>query len=111
MASAAEGYPFVPPEWAPSVFVPLTGLVLPAVAMATLFTYIEKVRRNFSSSGNRKYGGGDGVGGGDFDRGDADDGHADSPARSCTATAVALHEFCSVPLACPAPACANKLEY
>ncbi len=58
----------MPPEWAPSVFVPLTGLVLPAVAMATLFTYIEKVRRNFSSSGNRKYGGGDGVGGGDFDR-------------------------------------------
>lgn len=42
VASAAEGYPFVPPSWAPSLFVPLTGLVLPAVAMATLFTYIEK---------------------------------------------------------------------
>ena len=44
LASAAEGYPFVPPEWAPSVFVPLTGLVIPAVAMASLFVYIE-VRR------------------------------------------------------------------
>lgn len=42
VASAAEGYPFVPPSWAPSLFVPLTGLVLPGVAMATLFTYIEK---------------------------------------------------------------------
>ncbi|KAG2442953.1 hypothetical protein HXX76_003028 [Chlamydomonas incerta] len=42
VASAAEGYPFVPPSWAPSVFVPLTGLVLPAIAMATLFVYIEK---------------------------------------------------------------------
>ena len=42
VASAAEGYPFVPPSWAPSVFVPLTGLVLPGVAMASLFVYIEK---------------------------------------------------------------------
>jgi photosystem I subunit 8 len=42
VASAAEGYPFVPPAWAPSVLVPLTGLVLPGVAMATLFSYIEK---------------------------------------------------------------------
>ncbi|KXZ56369.1 hypothetical protein GPECTOR_1g327 [Gonium pectorale] len=42
VASAASGYPFVPPAWAPSVFVPLTGLVLPAIAMATLFVYIEK---------------------------------------------------------------------
>ncbi|GIL43345.1 hypothetical protein Vafri_1116, partial [Volvox africanus] len=42
VASAAEGYPFVPPAWAPSLFVPLTGLVLPAIAMATLFVYIEK---------------------------------------------------------------------
>jgi len=42
VASAAEGYPFVPPAWAPSVFVPLTGLVLPAVAMASLFVYIQK---------------------------------------------------------------------
>ena len=25
VASAAQGYPFVPPSWAPSVFVPLTG--------------------------------------------------------------------------------------
>lgn len=41
IASAAEGYPFVPPAWAPSVFVPLTGLVIPAVAMASLFVYIE----------------------------------------------------------------------
>jgi len=41
LASAAEGYPFVPPAWAPSVFVPLTGLVIPAVAMASLFVYIE----------------------------------------------------------------------
>jgi len=42
LASAASGYPFVPPEWAPSVLVPFTGLFLPAVAMATLFVYIEK---------------------------------------------------------------------
>jgi photosystem I subunit 8 len=42
VASAAEGYPFVPPSWAPSVFVPLTGLVLPGLAMASLFVYIEK---------------------------------------------------------------------
>ncbi|GIL72650.1 hypothetical protein Vretimale_4390, partial [Volvox reticuliferus] len=42
VASAAQGYPFVPPAWAPSLFVPLTGLVLPAIAMATLFVYIEK---------------------------------------------------------------------
>lgn len=42
VASAAEGYPFVPPSWAPSVFVPLTGLLLPGLAMATLFVYIEK---------------------------------------------------------------------
>ena len=41
LASASEGYPFVPPSWAPSVFVPLTGLILPAVAMASLFVYIE----------------------------------------------------------------------
>lgn len=41
IASAAEGYPFVPPAWAPSVLVPLTGLVIPAVAMASLFVYIE----------------------------------------------------------------------
>jgi photosystem I subunit 8 len=42
LASATEGYPFVPPEWAPSVLVPLTGLVIPAVAMASLFVYIQK---------------------------------------------------------------------
>lgn len=42
VASATEGYPFVPPSWAPAVFVPLTGLVIPAIAMATLFVYIEK---------------------------------------------------------------------
>ncbi len=42
VASATEGYPFVPPTWAPSVLVPLTGLVFPAVAMAWAFTYIEK---------------------------------------------------------------------
>jgi photosystem I reaction center subunit VIII len=41
LASATEGYPFVPPEWAPSVLVPLTGLVIPAVAMASLFVYIQ----------------------------------------------------------------------
>lgn len=37
VAAATEGYPFVPPSWAPSVFVPLTGLVLPAIAMGSLF--------------------------------------------------------------------------
>lgn len=42
LASASEGYPFVPPSWAPSVFVPLSCLVLPAIAMASLFVYIEK---------------------------------------------------------------------
>ncbi|GFR41413.1 hypothetical protein Agub_g2096 [Astrephomene gubernaculifera] len=42
VASAAEGYPFVPPAWAPSVLVPFTGLVLPAIVMATMFIYIEK---------------------------------------------------------------------
>lgn len=42
VASAAEGYPFVPPAWAPSLFVPLTGLLLPAVGMAWAFTYISK---------------------------------------------------------------------
>ncbi|GAX80462.1 hypothetical protein CEUSTIGMA_g7901.t1 [Chlamydomonas eustigma] len=42
LASASEGWPFVPPEWAPSVLVPLTGLVIPAVAMASLFVYIQK---------------------------------------------------------------------
>eukprot|EP00879_Flechtneria_rotunda_P000408 GHRR01000502.1.p1 GENE.GHRR01000502.1~~GHRR01000502.1.p1 ORF type:complete len:116 (+),score=29.52 GHRR01000502.1:104-451(+) len=42
VASATEGYPFVPPTWAPAVFTPLTTLVLPAVAMASLFIYIEK---------------------------------------------------------------------
>ncbi len=35
VASAAEGYPFVPPSWAPSVLVPFTGLVLPAIAMVS----------------------------------------------------------------------------
>lgn len=40
VASAAEGYPFVPPEWAPAVFTPLVGLVLPAIGMATLFVYM-----------------------------------------------------------------------
>uniref|UniRef100_A0A7S0R5C6 Photosystem I reaction center subunit VIII n=1 Tax=Chlamydomonas leiostraca TaxID=1034604 RepID=A0A7S0R5C6_9CHLO len=44
VASAAEGYPFVPPSWAPSLFVPLTGLVLPAVGMAWAFTYIQKTK-------------------------------------------------------------------
>nr|6SL5_I Chain I, PsaI [Dunaliella salina] len=39
---ATEGYPFVPPDWAPALFVPLTGLVLPAVGMAWAFTYIQK---------------------------------------------------------------------
>eukprot|EP00798_Chlamydomonas_sp_ICE-L_P014094 gene14094-20048_t len=42
VASAAEGYPFVPPEWLPSVLVPTVGLVVPALTMAALFTYIEK---------------------------------------------------------------------
>jgi len=42
VASATEGYPFVPPEWAPQLLVPLTGLVLPAVGMAWAFTYIQK---------------------------------------------------------------------
>ena len=42
LASAAEGYPFVPPAWAPSVLVPLTGLVLPGVAMAWAFNWIEQ---------------------------------------------------------------------
>lgn len=42
IASAAEGYPFVPPEWAPAVFTPLVGLGLPLLAMASLFVYIEK---------------------------------------------------------------------
>jgi photosystem I subunit 8 len=41
IASAAEGYPFVPPSWAPALFVPLTGLVLPGLVMASLFVYIE----------------------------------------------------------------------
>ncbi|KAF8067280.1 RPS10 [Scenedesmus sp. PABB004] len=41
VASAAEGYPFVPPSWAPAVFVPFTGLVLPAIVMSSLFVYIE----------------------------------------------------------------------
>lgn len=40
VASAAEGYPFVPPEWAPAVFTPLVGLVIPAIAMASLFVYM-----------------------------------------------------------------------
>lgn len=40
VAAAAEGYPFVPPAWAPSVFVPLTCLFLPGVVMASLFDYI-----------------------------------------------------------------------
>jgi len=34
VASAAEGYPFVPPEWMPSVLVPTVGLIVPAIAMA-----------------------------------------------------------------------------
>jgi len=42
VASATEGYPFVPPPWAPSLFVPLTGLLLPAIGMAWAFTYIQK---------------------------------------------------------------------
>mmetsp|Transcript_9205 Transcript_9205/g.16177 ORF Transcript_9205/g.16177 Transcript_9205/m.16177 type:complete len:104 (-) Transcript_9205:406-717(-) len=42
IASASEGWPFVPPSWAPSVLVPLVGLVVPAVGMAWAFTYIEK---------------------------------------------------------------------
>jgi hypothetical protein len=33
VASAAEGYPFVPPEWMPSVLVPTVGLIVPAIAM------------------------------------------------------------------------------
>lgn len=45
VASATEGYPFVPPDWAPALFVPLTGLVLPAVGMAWAFTYIQKERQ------------------------------------------------------------------
>ncbi len=39
VASASEGWPFVPPAWAPSVLVPITGLVLPAVGMAWAFTW------------------------------------------------------------------------
>ncbi|PNH08984.1 hypothetical protein TSOC_004431 [Tetrabaena socialis] len=42
VAAAAGSYPFVPPSWAPSVLVPFTGLVLPAIVMSTLFVYIEK---------------------------------------------------------------------
>jgi photosystem I reaction center subunit VIII len=42
VAAAAGDYPFVPPEWAPSVLVPLTGLVFPAIGMAWAFTYISK---------------------------------------------------------------------
>lgn len=42
VASASEGWPFVPPEWAPALFVPLTGLVFPAIGMAWAFTYIQK---------------------------------------------------------------------
>lgn len=34
VAAAAEGWPFVPPSWAPSVLVPLTGLALPAVSVS-----------------------------------------------------------------------------
>uniref|UniRef100_A0AC62AEM2 Photosystem I reaction center subunit VIII n=3 Tax=Dunaliella tertiolecta TaxID=3047 RepID=A0AC62AEM2_DUNTE len=45
VASATEGYPFVPPAWAPSLFVPLTGLVLPAIGMAWAFTYIQKEKQ------------------------------------------------------------------
>lgn len=33
IASAAEGYPFVPPEYLPSVLVPTVGLIIPAIAM------------------------------------------------------------------------------
>lgn len=42
VASAASEFPFVPPTWAPSLFVPLTGLVLPFVVMSSLFVYVEK---------------------------------------------------------------------
>ena len=34
VAAAAEGYPFVPPEWMPSVLVPTVGLIVPAIGMA-----------------------------------------------------------------------------
>jgi hypothetical protein len=33
VASAAEGYPFVPPAYLPSVLVPTVGLILPAIGM------------------------------------------------------------------------------
>ncbi|KAF6264669.1 photosystem I reaction center subunit VIII, chloroplast precursor [Scenedesmus sp. NREL 46B-D3] len=42
VASAAEGYPFVPPSWLPSILVPLTGWFIPGFVMASLFVYIEK---------------------------------------------------------------------
>ncbi|KIY97609.1 photosystem I reaction centre, subunit VIII [Monoraphidium neglectum] len=42
VASAAEGYPFVPPEYLPSVLVPTVGLIVPAIAMAWAFSWIEK---------------------------------------------------------------------
>ncbi|GBF91021.1 photosystem I reaction subunit VIII [Raphidocelis subcapitata] len=42
VASAAEGYPFVPPAWMPSVLVPTVGLIVPALAMAWAFTWISK---------------------------------------------------------------------
>jgi hypothetical protein len=38
VASAAEGYPFVPPEYLPSVLVPTVGLIVPAIAMAWVRT-------------------------------------------------------------------------
>eukprot|EP00882_Tetradesmus_deserticola_P000749 GHRQ01000817.1.p1 GENE.GHRQ01000817.1~~GHRQ01000817.1.p1 ORF type:complete len:108 (+),score=31.11 GHRQ01000817.1:72-395(+) len=42
VASAAEGYPFVPPNWLPNILVPLTGWFIPGFVMASLFVYIEK---------------------------------------------------------------------
>ncbi|KAI8475863.1 MAG: photosystem I reaction center subunit VIII, chloroplast precursor [Monoraphidium minutum] len=42
VAAAAEGYPFVPPEWMPSVLVPTVGLIVPAIGMAWAFSWVEK---------------------------------------------------------------------
>jgi photosystem I subunit 8 len=40
VASAAEGYPFVPPSWLPNILVPLMMWFVPGFVMASLFVYI-----------------------------------------------------------------------
>jgi hypothetical protein len=40
VASAAEGYPFVPPSWLPNILVPFTAWIIPGFVMASLFVYI-----------------------------------------------------------------------